>query len=262
MRAPDPIVFTLFGIDVRWYGILIAAALIIALVLALRRSRVYGISEDDITDFFLALIPAIIVGARAYYVIFEWDYYAVHPEEILAVWNGGLAIHGGIIAGILVGIIMCRVKHISFWTLADTVIPGLPLGQAIGRWGNFFNQEAHGVQTNLPWAIVVNDSKLGVIRVHPTFLYESIWDLMVFGLLLWYEKKGKRCDGEVFFLYLILYAAGRFWIEGLRTDSLMILGLRAAQVISIVMMVAGGIGLAWFRKKSRDQKMPCHGPDR
>lgn len=249
MQAPDPIAFTLFGLEVRWYGVLIAAALVIALLMALRRSKRYGINPDDILDFFLFLTPAIIIGARAYYVLFEWRYYAVHPDQIFAIWNGGLAIHGGIIAGLIVGAILCRIKKIQFFTLADTVIPGLPLGQAIGRWGNFFNQEAYGVQTNLPWAITVRDSQMGYIKVHPTFLYESIWDLCIFGFLLIYERRWKKNNGELLFLYLMLYSVGRFFIEGLRTDSLMFLGLRTAQIVSLISILIGGLGLWWLRRR-------------
>ena len=250
MPTPNPVAFTVFNIEVRWYGILIAVALVLALALACKRSERYGVKQDDVLDFFLFLTPAIIVGARLYYVIFEWDYYSAHPSEIIAVWHGGLAIHGGIIAGVIVGIILCYVKKISFFTLADVVIPGLPLGQAIGRWGNYFNQEAHGVVTNLPWAITVHDPVMGVVKVHPTFLYESVWDLLVFVLVLVYEKKWKKQNGELLFLYLILYSLGRFFIEGLRTDSLMFLGLRTAQFVSLVFIAVGTAGLYWLRKKS------------
>lgn len=253
MIAPDPVAFSILGMQVRWYGILIASALIIGLWMAVRRSPRYGLKKDDILDYFLFMTPAIILGARAYYVIFEWGYYSRHPQEILAIWNGGLAIHGGIIAGIIVGLILCRVKKIPFLTLADTVIPGLPLGQAIGRWGNFFNQEAHGVQTDLPWAITVYDKSLGWIKVHPTFLYESIWDLLVFGALMFYEKRYKKNDGELLFLYLFLYSIGRFFIEGLRTDSLMFLGLRTAQIVSLVCIAVGVAGFIKLRKKQPAQ---------
>ncbi len=250
MPTPDPVAFTVFNIEVRWYGVLIALALVLGLFIALKRSERFGIKQDDVLDFFLFLTPAIIVGARLYYVVFEWDYYSAHPSEIIAVWNGGLAIHGGIIAGVIVGIILCKVKKIDFFSLADAVIPGLPLGQAIGRWGNYFNQEAHGVVTDLPWAITVNDPVMGLVKVHPTFLYESIWNLLVLAFILFYEKKFKKQNGELLFLYLILYSVGRFFIEGLRTDSLMFLGLRTAQMISLVLIIIGTIGLFYLRKKS------------
>lgn len=238
----------------RWYGILIACALLIGLWIGIKRSQKYGLDPDVILDFFLFMTPAVVIGARLYYVAFNFADYAAHPAEIIATWNGGLAIHGGIIAGVIVAVILCKVKKIRFFALADTVIPGLPLGQAIGRWGNFFNQEAYGGQTNLPWAITVNDAVLGTIRVHPTFLYESLWDLLVFGSLIIYEKKLKIVDGELLFVYLGLYSIGRFFIEGLRTDSLMFLGLRTAQLISLALLIVGIVGLFYLRKNA--QKFP------
>lgn len=249
MFIPDPIAFTIFGFEVHWYGILIAAAFILCFFLAKRRMAKAGMDSDLLYDFFIFLIPSIVVGARLYYVIFEWNYFAAHPEEIIAVWHGGLAIHGGIIAGIIVAIIFCKVKKLDFYQFADVVIPVLPLGQAIGRWGNFFNSEAHGVETTLPWAITVYDSVKGYIQVHPTFLYESIWDLLVFIFLIYMGKKHKKFDGELLFMYLIAYSVGRFFIEGLRTDSLMILGLRTAQLISIACIIIGIIGLIYIRKR-------------
>jgi phosphatidylglycerol:prolipoprotein diacylglycerol transferase len=254
MIAPDPVAFVFLGREVRWYGILIACALLIGLWIGIKRSRKYGLDPDVILDFFLFMTPAVVIGARLYYVAFNFADYAAHPAEIIATWNGGLAIHGGIIAGVIVAVILCKVKKIRFFALADTVIPGLPLGQAIGRWGNFFNQEAYGGQTNLPWAITVNDAVLGTIRVHPTFLYESLWDLLVFGSLIIYEKKLKMVDGELLFVYLGLYSIGRFFIEGLRTDSLMFLGLRTAQLISLALLIVGIVGLFYLRKNA--QKFP------
>lgn len=252
MIAPDPIAFAVFGLEVRWYGILIASALIIGLLIAIKRAPKYGIDSEIILDFFLFMTPAVIIGARLYYVIFSYDYYAAHPGEIFATRNGGLAIHGGIIAGVIVALILCRVKKISFFALADVLIPGLPLGQAIGRWGNFFNQEAYGGQTDLPWAITVNDAALGWIKVHPTFLYESIWDLLIFGFLFFYEDKIKKVDGELLFVYLGLYSVGRFFIEGLRTDSLMFMGMRTAQLLSLTLIVIG-IGGLWYLRKNADR---------
>lgn len=255
MPTPDPIAFTIFGIEVRWYGVLIAAALLLGMLIAVKRAPKFNIKGDDILDFFIFLIPSVIIGARLYYVIFEWDYFSKHLSEIVMTWHGGLAIHGGIIAGVIVGLILCRVKKIRFFTLADTVIPALPIGQAIGRWGNYFNQEAHGTLTDLPWAITVNDPTMGMIRVHPTFLYESIWNLLVFGFILFYEKHFKETDGELLFLYFALYSIGRFFIEGLRTDSLMFLNIRVAQLISLVLMAIGFGGLIYLRKKYKKEQM-------
>lgn len=253
MSQPNPIAFQFGGITVRWYGILIAGALMLDMVIAWRRCRRTGISPDDVTDFFLALIPGVVVGARLWYVIFEWNYYRGNPSEIVAIWHGGLAIHGGILAGVLVGVIFCRVKKIVFRDLADTVIPALPLGQAIGRWGNFFNQEAHGTVTHLPWAITVDDPVMGLVKVHPTFLYESIWDVFVFLFLIFiFERRLQRNRGELLFVYLIGYSVGRFFIEGLRTDSLMLFGLRTAQLTSLALIVVGAVGLIWLRRRDDD----------
>lgn len=252
MYTPDPIAFTAFGLVVRWYGVLIASALLIGLLLAIKRSPKYGINPDLVMDFFLYMTPAVIIGARLYYVIFSFDYYAAHPQEIFATWHGGLAIHGGIIAGVIVALVLCRVKKISFFAFSDVLIPALPLGQAIGRWGNYFNQEAYGSQTDLPWAITVNDVALGMIKVHPTFLYESIWNLLTFGFIFFYEDKIKKVDGELFFVYLSLYSVGRFFIEGLRTDSLMFMGLRTAQLISLA-LIAVGVGGLWYLRKNEDR---------
>lgn len=248
MPTLNPIAFSVFGLDVRWYGIFIATALLIGLFIGIKRAPKYGIDPDIVLDFFLYMTPAIVIGARLYYVAFNFDYYASYPLEIFDTRAGGLAIHGGIIAGIIVAIVLCRVRKVNFMSLADVIIPGLPLGQAIGRWGNYVNQEAYGNQTDLPWAITVNDAVLGIIKVHPTFLYESIWNLLIFGFLFFYEEKIKKVDGELLFVYLGLYSIGRFFIEGLRTDSLMFLGFRIAQLISLALVVVGVGGLIYLRK--------------
>lgn len=249
MRSPGPIAFQLGSLTVRWYGLLIAAALVIGLCIAVSRADKAGIRRDDVYDFFILMVPSIIVGARLWYVLFEWSDYRFNPREIFMIWHGGLAIHGGIIAAIIAGALFCRARRLSFLKLADVMIPALPLGQAIGRWGNFFNGEAYGRQTTLPWAITVKDPNLGWIHVHPTFLYESLWDLGVFLiLLLVIEKKFKKTDGELLFSYFILYSIGRFFIEGLRTDSLMFFGLRTAQLVSLALIAVGIIGLIWLHK--------------
>jgi phosphatidylglycerol:prolipoprotein diacylglycerol transferase len=254
MSAPNPIALQIGSLTVRWYGILIASALVIGLLIAAKRSDKAGIKRDDIYDFFIIMVPSIIVGARLWYVIFQWSYYSRYPGDIIKIWNGGLAIHGGIIAGLIAGAFFCRARKLSFLKLADVFIPALPLGQAIGRWGNFFNQEAYGRQTNLPWAITVHDPSLGWIHVHPTFLYESIWDLCVFLILIFViERKFKKSDGELLFSYFILYSIGRFFIEGLRTDSLMFFGLRTAQLVSLTLIAVGIIGLVWLKRRKRIQ---------
>ena len=228
----DPIAFTLFGIEVRWYGLFIAIAVMLGTILALREAKRRGVKEDTIIDLLLFAIPSAIIGARLYYVIFSWDNYKNNLMEILNLRAGGLAIHGAIIGGAIVAIIFAKVKNISFWKIGDIVAPSLILGQAIGRWGNYANQEAHGGPTDLPWGIIVDG-----IKVHPTFLYESIWNFGVFIFLLWYSRKKAKGDGEVFLLYLILYSVARYFIEGLRTDSLMFGSFRVAQLISLLIIV-------------------------
>ncbi len=241
----NPVAFTIFNVDVMWYGILIASGVIIGTLLALRESRRIGFRDEDLIDLLIIAIPSAIVGARLYYVIFQFEHYKDNITQIFNIRGGGLAIHGGIIAAVIVGIIYCKIRKVNFWQLADIVAPSLILGQAIGRWGNFINQEAYGRATNLPWGIIVNGEK-----VHPTFLYESLWNVVVFFFLVWYRRKSGRKDGEVFILYGILYSVGRFFIEGLRTDSLMIGELRVAQFISIIIIVLL-LGIMIFRRKRK-----------
>ncbi len=251
--------FTLFGLTFHWYGIIIACGVMLGVLIAMRRSRYFGLDSDTVIDFGLLAIPMAIIGARLYYVIFEWNSYKDDPIRILYIWEGGLAIYGGVLASILAGIIFTRWKKIDFWTLADLGAPCLILGQAIGRWGNFINQEAYGYAVEnpalqwFPFAVYITDG------MRPgdhgwflaTFFYESIWNFAVFLFLLYYTKKRKR-TGEVFLLYLILYSAGRIVIEGLRTDSLMfnLFGaeLRVSQWLSGLLIIIG-IALFVYRRK-------------
>lgn len=227
----DRVAFSIFGIDIMWYGVLMALAMILCVCIALKEGKRVNISEDDLLNLAIIAIPSGLLGARLYYVIFNWSWYSNHLSEILNFRGGGMAIHGALIGGILAGFIYTRVKKINFFKMADTVMIGIPLGQAIGRWGNYINGEAHGGPTDLPWGIMVDG-----IKVHPTFLYESIWDLGIF-IFLWSFRKKKKYEGQLAIIYLILYSIGRFFIEGLRTDSLMIGPLRMAQVISLVTII-------------------------
>ncbi len=239
----DPIAFEVFGIAVRWYGILISSGMIIGTILALREAKRLGLDENLIIDFILVMIPSAIIGARLYYVIFDWSQYNGDVMRMINIREGGLAIHGGVIGGVIAGIIYTRVKKIDFWQLADIIAPSLILGQSIGRWGNFINQEAHGGPTDLPWGIMVDG-----VKVHPTFLYESIWNFAIFIFLMSYRKK-KKFDGELFYIYLVLYSVGRFFIEGMRTDSLMMGPLRVAQVLSLTLILIFGFLLFRNRRK-------------
>lgn len=240
----DPVAFRIFGIEIMWYGVLISTGVLFGVLVALRECRRTGFKEDNLLDFLLIAIPSAIVGARAYYVIFSWDFYSRNPSQIINIRNGGLAIHGALIAGIIVGILFCKKRKINVLELLDIVIPSVSLGQAIGRWGNYINQEAYGGPTNLPWGIVVNGQK-----VHPTFLYESIMDILIFIFLIWFRKNKKTTQGQVLSLYMILYSAARFFVEGLRTDSLMFMGMRVAQLVSLSAIIAGIAMWVYLKKK-------------
>jgi phosphatidylglycerol:prolipoprotein diacylglycerol transferase len=239
----DPVAFEVFGLSVRWYGIIMATGILMGMLVAIKETKRLGLDENIILDLVIFAIPAGVIGARLYYVVFNWDYYSGDFLKIINIRGGGLAIHGTLIAAIITGIVYSRVKKISFWTIADIAAPGLILGQAIGRWGNYVNQEAYGVPTDLPWGIMVNG-----VKVHPTFLYESLWNFGVFLTLMRFARK-KKLDGEVFLLYGMLYSIGRFFVEGLRTDSLMLGNIRAAQLVSILAVIMA-LGLMLYRRKT------------
>ena len=231
MQTPDPIAFSVFGIDIRWYGILVATGIAAAVIWGYRRFPRHGLISDDLLDIVIFAVPLGIIGARLYYVLFRWDWYAGDIHRILDIRAGGLAIHGGLILGFLTAYLVCRHKKISFLNGIDAVIPGVALAQAIGRWGNFFNGEAHGGPTDLPWAVMIDGT-----GYHPTFLYESIWCLILF-FVLWLVDNNRKFEGQVFCLYGILYSIERFLVEALRTDSLMIGPFKQAQVLSLTVIV-------------------------
>ncbi|MDO5715976.1 MAG: prolipoprotein diacylglyceryl transferase [Tissierellia bacterium] len=247
----DPVAFSLFGLEVRWYGILIAIGAFLAVYttdkLAEKKNYKNGLYQGVGTDLSLIVIILGIIGARLYYVAFQWDYYSHHLSEIPAIRNGGLAIYGGILAGILAGYFFCRIKKLKFLTVADCVAPGLALAQGIGRWGNFINGEAHGGPTNLPWAIVVDGQK-----VHPTFLYESLIDIGIFLFLYFYLSKRQKFEGQLFFLYFIIYGMGRFFVEGMRTDSLYLGSYRVSQLVSLILVGMGSFFYFYFSKKEKN----------
>ncbi|MHB8984077.1 MAG: prolipoprotein diacylglyceryl transferase [Carboxydocellales bacterium] len=240
----SPIALQFGSLTIRWYGVLIAIALFVGTLLALRAARRENVDEDHLLNLILIAAPLAMIGARLYYVVFNWRDYSADPLEMLRIWHGGLAIHGALITAVIIGYIYARRYSLNFWQLADIVAPSLILGQAIGRWGNFFNQEAYGYATNLPWAMYID----GAYR-HPTFLYESLWDLLVFGLLLLFRRKVSGPKGQLFLIYLSLYSLGRFFIESFRTDSLMLGPFRTAQVISLITIFAAGALLGWRRSK-------------
>ena len=230
----NPTAFTIFGIDIKCYGILIATGALLGVLMGDKLAKEEGLKENIVSDFILIGIIPSVIGARIYYVIFEWDYYKDHINEIFAIRNGGLAIYGAIITGLIIAYIYSNKKGVEFFKLIDVMSPGLALGQGIGRWGNFINMEAHGGPTDLPWGIMVDG-----VKVHPTFLYESIVDISLALFLYFYISKHKKFDGQMIAVYGIVYGIGRFFIEGMRTDSLYIGGIRVSQLVSLVFIALG-----------------------
>lgn len=239
----DRVAFSLFGLDIMWYGVLIGIGIILAVMYGSYAVKKTTLSQDDFLNMLLIALPCSIIGARAYYVIFNWSEYAGDIMSVFAIRNGGIAIYGGIIAAAATVIIYCRVKGINFGIPFDLLAVGLPMAQAIGRWGNFINCEAFGGVTELPWGMVIGNSD---IAVHPTFLYESLWNVISVILVL-LAKKYKKFDGELFCVYMIWYGAGRFWIEGLRTDSLYLGNFRVSQIVALISVVAG-IGIIFHKR--------------
>lgn len=249
------VAFTIFGIEVYWYGLLIASAVALGLILGMKQCRKHGMTPDLLTDFCLLALPMAFIGARLYYVVCEWNVYHKDSfkqtfDEVINIRNGGLAIYGGVLGAILAVFIMCKLRKIPMATVLDFAIVYIPLGQAIGRWGNFFNQEAFGSTTTLPWGMTsstisrylsANCPTLDPTKpVHPTFLYESIATIIIFILLMVIRSKSKRPWTTVS-CYCIFYGVVRFFLEGLRTDSLYIAntGLRTSQVLSLILVVFG-----------------------
>jgi phosphatidylglycerol---prolipoprotein diacylglyceryl transferase len=255
IKPLNPIAFTLGPIQVHWYGIIIGSGLALALYLAIREGNKRGLPKETFADLMIWAIPISIICARIYYVLFEWGYYSKHLSEAPKIWHGGIAIHGAIIGGVLTVFFFGRSRKISFWKITDIAAPSLILGQAIGRWGNFMNQEAHGgpvsraflENLHLP-TFIINQMYINGTYYQPTFLYESIWDFTGVILLILLRRVNLR-RGELFLSYMIWYSIGRFFIEGMRTDSLMLTSsLRMAQMISIAMIVAAIVIIIYRRK--------------
>jgi len=263
---PDPIALHV-GHGIYWYGIILAAAMLLGLYLAMKQAHKYGLTQDNILDMVLWAVPCCIIGARLYYVLFYLDLYR-NPDgsldwgSMIAIWDGGLAIYGAVIAAVIVVFVFSRVKKLPFAAMMDCGVLGLLLGQLIGRWANFINREAFGGLTDLPWRMRLWTSTTEFIEVHPTFFYESLWNLIGLLLLLFVISKGRRFDGENTWFYFLWYGVGRFWIEGLRTDSLYlfnwsVLGqpIRVSQALSAVMTLVAAFMLVYnikIKKKTAD----------
>jgi phosphatidylglycerol---prolipoprotein diacylglyceryl transferase len=259
--SPGPTLVQLGPLTIRWYGLLIASAVLIGVSLSQYLAERRQINPELIGDLAIWLVIAAIPCARLYYVAFRWQDYAPNPGQIFAIWQGGIAIHGAILGGIIAALMFAKRNRIAFWQLADVVAPSLILGQAIGRWGNFFNSEAFGAPTDLPWKLFIPtvsrpQGYADIAYYHPTFLYESLWNLMVFAVLITLFFRGLNRKrplriGTIFLAYLVGYGSGRIWIEGLRMDSLMLGPLRIAQVVSLTEVAIGLVGLIWLYRYNR-----------
>ena len=242
--------FSIFGFDIYTYGILIALGMGLAFFYAVREADRVGLKQDDLLNMFIIAIPAAIVCARIYYVVFSWDAYKGDPLSVFDIRGGGLAIYGGIIGAVLTIFIYCRARKINIGMVLDILAVGLLIGQAVGRWGNFVNGEAFGGETSLPWAMtVVTDGVTVAKSVHPTFFYESLWNAVGIVLLLLRRRK-TVFRGELFCYYLFWSGVGRTMIEGLRADSLYLGGVRVSQLLSAVLAIAAVAIIAVMRRRS------------
>lgn len=251
----NPVAFRLFGLDIRWYGLLIASGMLLGVLISKYTCKLRNVDYDSFLNALFIALPAGIIGARLYYVIFELGYYLNNPADIINIRQGGLAIHGGVIFGLLAGYLYIRRKRMNFLRAADAAAPCIILAQSIGRWGNFFNQEAHGGPVSVEFirnfpGFIQQGMYIGGTYYHPTFLYESMWDFCVFIILLIILKRSNK-SGIVFFSYLGLYSIGRFFIEGLRTDSLMLGPFRVAQLVSAAGIILWLLLLLFYYRKKR-----------
>ena len=243
------IAFTTFGIPIYWYGIIMVTAMIMGIITLKKQDELFNINFNQVLDLLIFLIPISIISARAYYVTFNLKYYLSNPAEILNMRNGGMAIYGGIIGGVITCAVYCKKRKINLLDVMDYLAPALVLGQAIGRWGNFVNIEAYGKATTLPWRMGIYDAGQ-YMEVHPTFLYESLACFIIFIILLIITNK-RKFKGQITYIYLIAYSLERAFVEGLRTDSLMLGEIRISQVLSIVIFIAS---LIIFIKQKMSQK--------
>lgn len=242
----NPIAFHLGNLSVKWYGVIMAVAIILATWMSISEGKKRQIESDDFIDLLLWAVPLGYVGARIYYVIFEWGYYSQHPNQIIAIWNGGIAIYGGLIAGLIVLLVFCYKRMLPPFLMLDVISPGIMAAQILGRWGNFINQEAHGGPTTLHFLeslhlpeFIIQQMKINGVYYQPTFLYESLFNLI--GLIIILSLRHKKHffkQGEVFMSYLMWYSVVRFFVEGLRTDSLYIFGvIRVSQLLSLILFI-------------------------
>lgn len=271
------VAFTLFGKPIYWYGVIIAAGFLLAVVYTMRRVREFGLDSDRVIDVLLGAVVTGIIGARIYYVVFSWEMYRDNPVDVFKIWNGGIAIYGGVIGALLGGWLLCRIRKVKFLPMCDLCAAGLMLAQGIGRWGNFINGEAFGCATDVPWRMTsvyensvwptkiqsylnsLPEETLAAfgdkIGVHPTFFYESVWCILGFFFLMWLTSR-RRFDGEIILAYAAWYGAERAVVEGLRTDSLMLGNMRISQFVAVVTCIAALITLFLIRSRIRRSNDP------
>ena len=243
------IAFELFGIPIYWYAVLIVGSMILAILWCKLHDGRYGVKFEQLLDLAIIMLPVAIICARLYYILFSLDYFIENPKEILQIKNGGLAIYGGIIGGTIVISLFSKIKKIKFLDITDYIAPVIAFCQSIGRWGNYINIEAYGYETDLPIKMQIVEN--GVTKyVHPTFLYESICTFVIFVLLSFLSKK-RKFSGEITYLYIICYSFIRFFIEGLRTDSLMLLNCRISQILSLALFIIFSIILINSKNKHK-----------
>lgn len=263
------IAFRVFSWSIHWYGLIIAAGFLLAVLFCSKRVKRFGIEQDDVFDLLLYAVPLSILGARLYYIIFYLERFRTADGKLdfgamIRIWDGGLAIYGGIIMAIIVTVVFCKKRGIKFYAFADVGAYGLLIGQSVGRWGNFVNVECYGGPTTLPWRMGIYEFVDGVYQyteVHPTFLYESLWNLVGLLLLAFVVERYRKFDGQIFFSYMAWYGLGRAWIEGLRTDSLYFFstGLRVSQVLAILFSVSAIVVLfVQLRKPHTPEELWCN----
>ena len=254
---PDPVLFSVFGLTVKWYGFLMAAGFFLAALYGIKKAKTVGITGDHVSDALLFGVPAGIIGARIYYVVFNWQAFRGNPIRILYIWEGGMAVYGSIIGALAAAYIYSKVRKIPPLALMDLGVIGFLIGQCIGRWGNFFNREVYGYQTTAPWRMGLTDTfpssptYLEYIEVHPAFLYESLWTGIGFFLLNFLLKR-RKYDGQMVLYYMAWYGLGRALIEGLRSDSLYLFntGVRVSQLLSFA-LCAAGVAVLLFKRFTR-----------
>lgn len=254
----NPILFQIGNFTIRYYSVFILLGVIVAYILIQKEAKRFKISDDFIFNLFFYTVILGIIGARLYYVIFNWDLYAANPLSIFKFWEGGLAIHGGLIAGLITVVLYCQKNNVKLTRILDIIVPGLLIAQAIGRWGNFFNSEAHGpvttilkLQEKFVPRFVIDGMNIGGIYYEPTFYYESLWNFLGFIIILFIRRRPKVKVGNMTAFYLIWYGIGRFFIESMRTDSLMLGGFKVAQIVSLLMIIAGLIINVILSRKSK-----------